>query len=70
MPIQRPPSRMTGEPRPPLNYEPRLSVPIAPAAWRGPAGQVQRPPPPPPPPRKCGFCGRVRAWLVTKVRPR
>jgi hypothetical protein len=65
MPIQRPPSRMTGEPRPPLNYEPRLSVPIAPAAWRGPAGQVQRPQPQPR--KSCGFCGRVRAWLITKV---
>jgi hypothetical protein len=61
----KPPQRMTGEPRPPLNYEPRLSVPIAPAAWRGPAGQVQRPPPPPR--KSCGFCGRVRTWLITKV---
>jgi hypothetical protein len=60
-PPQRPPQRLTGEPR--------LSVPIAPAAWRGPAGQVQRPPAPPR--KSCGFCGRVRAfpaWLVTKVR--
>lgn len=52
----KPPQRMTGEPRPP----------VAPAAWRGPAAQVQRPPPPAR--NKCGFCGRVRTWLVTKVR--
>jgi hypothetical protein len=59
MPVQPPPPpRMTGDPRP------------SPSAWRGPAAQVQRPPPPPPPRRSCGFCGRVRAWLVTKVRPR
>ena len=56
-PPNRPPPRMTGEPR--------LSVPVPPAAWRGPAGQVQRPPPPSR--NKCGFCGRVRAWLITKV---
>jgi hypothetical protein len=66
MPIQRPPQP---PPRPTaLNHAPRLSVPTPPSAWRGPAAQVQRPPKPPIAARQpCGFCGRVRAWVVRKV---
>ena len=54
---------MVSQPMPPLagprRRPPPLSIPMPPNGWRKPPPPVRRP---------CGFCTRVRTWLVQKVR--